>query len=339
MERVYQPEHYVKLPEIPADDAERLKQLHSLQLLDTEPEERFDRLTRMGCRLFNVKTCVISLVDEHRQWFKSRQGIDATETDRCVSFCGHAILTGGIFEVQDTLRDSRFFDNPLVIGEPFIRFYAGCSIRSGGYTMGTICILDSQPRKLSDEDKLLLSDLAASVESEMEAHQIAHTDELTGLINRRGFYMVAGQVVKLVRREKHSLGISLLDLNDFKQINDKFGHIVGDRALQAFASLIAKVFRESDMVARIGGDEFVCLHSDIDEAGLEVAKKRLAEEINAFNQRTHEPFRLSYAHGTALFSKEQITDSLDALLHAADSSMYTIKSQQRRQRQFSTGSE
>jgi GAF domain-containing protein len=112
-------------PPTPSDETRRLQTLRSLKLLDTLPEERFDRVTRLAKQVFSTPIALVSLVDADRQWFKSRQGLDATETPRDISFCGHAILDDDITIVMDARKDQRFCDNPLVCGDPDIRFYAG----------------------------------------------------------------------------------------------------------------------------------------------------------------------------------------------------------------------
>ena len=109
----------------PPDELDRVAELHNLHLLDTPPEERFDRLTRIAQRLFGVPIALVSLIDHDRQWFKSSQGLDARQTPRNISFCGHAILADGPLVVHDALLDPRFADNPLVTGPLAIRFYAG----------------------------------------------------------------------------------------------------------------------------------------------------------------------------------------------------------------------
>ena len=120
------------------DEALRLETLRRLSLLDSEAEERFDRLTRMARRVFNVPIALVSLVDEDRQWFKSCAGMELSETPRDISFCGHAILGDGAFVIPDTLQDERFCDNPLVTGPPHVRFYAGCPLRGpGGRKLGS----------------------------------------------------------------------------------------------------------------------------------------------------------------------------------------------------------
>ena len=147
---------------IPPDEAARLASLRRLQLLDTPPEDRFDRLTRMAKRLFGVPIALVSLVDEDRQWFKSRLGMNEHETPRDVAFCAHAILDDEIMVVSNASSDPRFADNPLVTGDLNIRFYAGHPVKSpDGANVGTLCIMDHQPRELSHEDRRLLDDLAA----------------------------------------------------------------------------------------------------------------------------------------------------------------------------------
>ncbi|MFV1921534.1 MAG: GAF domain-containing protein [Methylotenera sp.] len=155
----------MKKPSIPPDEAARLKTLRYLNILDTPAEERFDRLTRMAKRLFDVSFALVSLVDENRQWFKSCAGLDVSETPRDISFCGHTILGDDIFIIPDATKDERFADNPLVLNEPHIRFYAGCPLKfTNGNRLGTLCIIDQQPRNLTDEDLIVLKDLASMVE-------------------------------------------------------------------------------------------------------------------------------------------------------------------------------
>lgn len=159
----------MKEPEIPENEAQRHKSLCDLAILDSPPEARFDRITRIAKCHFNVPIALVSLVDSERQWFKSRQGLDASETPRNISFCGHAILKNDIFYVPDTLNDARFSDNPLVTDGPEIRFYAGAPLRApDGQRVGTLCIIDDKPRIFSADELSVLRDLADCVEAELE---------------------------------------------------------------------------------------------------------------------------------------------------------------------------
>src|SRR5215212_10891180 len=161
------------VPALPTDEAERLAALRRLEILDTPSEERFDRITRLARHAFGVPIALVSLIDANRQWFKSCQGLDASETPRGISFCGHAILAADALVIPDAADDPRFADNPLVTGPPGIRFYAGQPLSSvDGFRLGTLCIIDRHPRELSDVDRQALRDLAALVEAELNALQL-----------------------------------------------------------------------------------------------------------------------------------------------------------------------
>lgn len=145
---------------LPADEDERLSALRALLLLDTPPEERFDRLARFVAEQLDVPIALLTLVDGQRQWFKARVGLDATETPRDISFCGHAIMKNDLFIVEDASRDPRFSDNPLVTGEPHIRFYAGAPLSApGGHRIGTLCVIDTVPRTLGPVELSILDAL------------------------------------------------------------------------------------------------------------------------------------------------------------------------------------
>ena len=155
-------------PSIPQDESARLEKLYSLNVLDTETEERFDRITRIAKACFDVPIVLVSLVDKDRQWFKSTVGLDAKQTDRDSSFCAHAINGPDVFVVHDTAKDKRFADNPLVTGEPHIKFYAGCPLAmDNGSSLGTLCIIDTKPRTFGEHECQLLRDLGALTEIEL----------------------------------------------------------------------------------------------------------------------------------------------------------------------------
>jgi len=161
-------QNVVKGSGLPKNEQERIDALHSLQVLDTPTEEKFDRITNLAQILFDVPIALISLVDSNRQWFKSCAGLNARETPRGVSFCSHAILDDSTMVISDALEDPRFADNPLVTGPPHIRFYAGKPIKGpDNHKIGTFCIIDSKPRSLSKADRKMLNDLAAWAESEL----------------------------------------------------------------------------------------------------------------------------------------------------------------------------
>ncbi|GGC64907.1 GAF domain-containing protein [Marinobacter halophilus] len=163
----------MQTPDHPANEDKRLSALEAALLLDTPPEERFDRITRLAARLFDVPICLVSLIDANRQWFKSCYGLGVRETARDISFCGHAILGTDTFVVENALQDERFADNPLVTGEPNIRFYAGAPLEDRhGHRLGTLCLIDRSPRPFPDDDKQALRDLADMVEREFQYQEL-----------------------------------------------------------------------------------------------------------------------------------------------------------------------
>ncbi len=153
---------------LPPNEEERLRSLNSLHILDTEPEERYDRVTRLAKDIFEVPVVFISLIDRERQWFKSRQGVNICETSRDTSFCAHTILGTETVVIEDTLLDKRFARNPHVIGEPHIRFYAGHPLAGPqNQNIGTLCVADQQPRAFGSKEKRMLVELARVVEHEL----------------------------------------------------------------------------------------------------------------------------------------------------------------------------
>jgi phosphoribosyl 1,2-cyclic phosphodiesterase/CheY-like chemotaxis protein len=158
---------------IPKDEQQRLASLRALRILDTGPEERFDRITRLASALFDAPIALVSLVDENRQWFKSCYGLNVKETSRDAAFCAHVVYNREPMIVPDTFQDKRFADNPLVINEPRIRFYAGCPlILHDGACIGTLCVIDTRPRPQEVSDVACLRDLADLVVQEIQ-HNIS----------------------------------------------------------------------------------------------------------------------------------------------------------------------
>lgn len=154
------------LAPIPADDAARLAEVRSLSALNANRDERFERVSRIACRLFEVPVAMVAWMDEETQFIKSVQGIELSQAPRDISFCGHTIFAGGSLVVEDTHKDERFADNPWVVNEPHVRFYAGYPIRGpqSGHIVGTVCLYDLKPKRFDPSGVRVLSDLARLVE-------------------------------------------------------------------------------------------------------------------------------------------------------------------------------
>ena len=315
----------VKKPDITQDEQARLEALRSLNILDTLPEDRFDTLARMAKRLFGVPIALVSLIDEDRQWFKSCLGLSVSETPRDISFCGHAILGNDLFIIPNAIEDDRFSDNPLVLSDPHIRFYAGCPLRApNGYKIGTLCIIDRQPRSFGEEDIEALKDLALMVERELTAVQQATLDELTNISNRRGFIMLAQYGLHLCARQKIPASLVFMDLDKLKPINDTFGHAEGDRALTVFAEHMKTTCRKVDIVSRLGGDEFSMFLINTSKENADNVVVKLCQSIEKYNQEAKRGYDIMFSHGVVEFNPEKHS-TIETMLADGDSLMYALK--------------
>ncbi len=328
-------------PHLPPDEPERLAALRMLEILDTPAEERFDRVTRMARRLFDVPIALVSLVDEKRQWFKSSQGLLVNETPRAVSFCAHAILGDGPFVVPDASEDVRFADNPLVTGPPDIRFYAGVPLRGlEGERLGTLCIIDREPRSLSASEVESLVDLASWAQSELrvvgltqrerelvrERNRFRHqalVDPLTRVWSRGAIDDLLEREVARSRREGGDFSVAMVDLDRFKRVNDEQGHPAGDLALREVAQRIRAAVRTYDLVGRYGGEEFLLLLPGADAAeaprvGERVRARVAADLVDVGTAK----IELTASVGIAVFAPGV---KPDALVAAADEALRRCK--------------
>jgi len=319
----------MKPAEIPDNDQARVETLRSLNILDTPAEERFDRITRLAKRLFDVPMSLVTFIDEDRQWIKSAVGIERGETTRDDAFCAHTILKNEVLTVPDTALDDRFHDNPFVTGNPNIRFYAGYPLAAGdGAKVGSLCLCDTKPRTFNEEDHALLHDLAMMVEQELSAMQLLSMDALTSLSNRRGFEALSQHALSLCRRLSKPACMLFLDLNRFKQINDEYGHAEGDQALVAFSNVLIEVFRDSDVVGRLGGDEFVVFLTNTSRVQCDLILARLAQAVSGYNMLAGKGYDLAFSVGAIEYDKEKHA-SINDLLDAADKLMYQHKNENR----------
>ncbi|HWY80253.1 MAG TPA: ATP-binding protein [Candidatus Sulfotelmatobacter sp.] len=195
---------------ISENEKERLDSLHNLDILDTPPAKRFDLITKTATRLFHVPISTLTVMDAKREWFKSSQGLSMHEEDRAISFCGHTLLSNKIFVISDTKKDTRFVDNPMVTGKPYVRFYAGLPVMSAdGDRIGVFCIKDIRPREFSKADEEMLKGLAFWAEAEVNYHNMSFAFKE----ERRAYKMLKVQMQNFERIDKSREEIKKAMLN------------------------------------------------------------------------------------------------------------------------------
>ena len=447
-------------PAMPSNETERLGALRALDILDTPAEEAFDRLTRLAALIFDVPISVLSLVDSSRQWFKSSVGLSIAETSREISFCGHAILNSEPLVVPETRSDPRFARNPLVTGDPGVRFYAGAPLDLGqDRRIGVLCLVDRRPREFGprqletlgllaeqaldalrlrsmnrelryahasleallqaspnamlvhDGDAIVFANRAAArllgrgpevrlagrsllgfaadeparaalaamirgvdrgaespavdvvlaggagpIVAEAQARKVlfnhkamtlstlhdvtglrdrqrsllkdANTDELTGLPRRQVFEASARE---LARSPARRFSLAFLDLDHFKSVNDRFGHVEGDRVLKAVAQALMRLCRKGDGPARWGGEELAVLLPDCPLSNALEFAERVRREVEGLRGM---PCRVTLSAGVA---EHRAGEDVESLLARADQALYMAKSLGRNRVQAAAG--
>jgi diguanylate cyclase (GGDEF)-like protein len=324
-----------RTPDASFNEAERLAALRRYEILDTPPEPAFERIVRLASHVLGAPISLISLIDESRQWFKSRRGIEATQTPRSMAFCAHAILGDDVLVVPDARADRRFADNPLVTGDPNIRFYAGAPLRTPeGHRLGTLCVIDRRPRELDNEKRGLLADLSALVVDELELRRVnrvlgdmAMRDGLTGLLNRRAFLMQAERLFAAARAQQRRLSVLMLDIDHFKVINDTWGHAIGDRVIVELTLVLRAALRKSTVIGRLGGEEFAVLLPEADAQRAVQAAERMLVAIGGASvpgpNGVGAPVRFTASVGVGSLSPDDA--DFGALLQRADRALYAAK--------------
>ena len=337
----------MKAPSLPENEAQRMASLQELDVLFTPGEERFDRITRIASQVLGTPIALVTLVASDTVWFKSAQGpgvalgVNIAETTREVSFCGHAIHADETFIVGDMEKDERFVDNPLVTGDPSIRFYAGHPLHCiDGNRVGVLCVMDAAPRTLTAAQLLTLQDLAAIAESELQRGQLndsqrdliremdelklrASVDSLTRLWNRSAIMELLSAEVERAKRGI-PMCVAMIDVDHFKKVNDTYGHQTGDAALVEVAARVRRALREYDSVGRYGGEEFIAVLSN---ASLESAIK-LCERIRLSIEDASIATPMGMIHVTVsmgLAPSLVSTVSNEGLIAAADAALYRAK--------------
>ncbi|MEX2128610.1 MAG: sensor domain-containing diguanylate cyclase [Xanthobacteraceae bacterium] len=309
----------------PGGESARIQALYKYDVLDSAQEEAFDRITRLAKTVLQMPIAMVSLVDKDRIWFKSRQNVPVPESPRDGSFCTHTIQHTEPFIVTDASADPLFADNPVVSGEPGIRFYIGVPLRTReGHNLGSLCTLDTKVRTLTPEQIDLLKDLARLVVDELELRLVAATDSLTGAMSRRHFLEEANRDFASAQRHRRPLSCILIDMDRFKSINDSYGHGTGDLVLQHLVSLCKATLRASDYVGRPGGEEFMIMlpETPVNDA-FDVAE-RLRNALAASVIRVP----AGNINATASLGVAGLTEdhgSVDRLFKDVDTAMYAAK--------------
>lgn len=316
-------------PLMPLSEDDRLAALRSYDVLDTACEASFDNIARLAADLTESPISMVSLVDAERAWFKAHHGLEAPEAPREHAFCAHAILEPGTpLVIPDASRDPRFAGNPLVTGAPDIRFYAGVPlVNPEGAVLGTLCVLDRKPRRMSAERQRILVRLAEAVMTTLElrramnrVHRLSMTDALTGLLNRPALMDALDKAVARLNRHGEGFALLYLDLDGFKQVNDREGHATGDEVLRELAAVLWDNLRREDMAARLGGDEFAVLLT-----GREPDAAIVAERLQRMLEAAMRAKGWAVTASIGAVSFHNAPESVDAALSLADSLMYGAK--------------
>src|SRR5262245_18675399 len=292
-------------PKQPHDEPKRIDSLRKLDVLDTPAEERFDRITRIAKRVFHVPVALVSLVDSDRQWFKSVQGLPINETPRVVSLCAHAILGDAALVVPDATKDERFHENPLVVGDPHVRFYAGQVLRGpDGAKVGTLCILDRKPREFSEDDVHVLRDLASMAQSELRVVALSEherallkdrdrlqrqslIDPVTRVWSRAAIEEILPKERARAQREGAPLSVAIATIEPPKSALDDHHKGDGDIVMREVAQRIRSAVRVYDLVGRRDAEEFLILlpNCSEDEAAEVVDRARARVEAGTIQAK------------------------------------------------------
>lgn len=305
------------------DEEGRLAALRRYEVLDTPREAPFERVTGLVQAVLNVPIATISMIDADRQWYKSCVGMPDVELDRDSSFCTHTIQSREPLVIPDTLADPRFANYASVVGEPYIRSYAGVPLASpDGYNLGSLCALDRQPRDFNPGQIEVLKSFAALVVDELELRRIAQIDSLTEAATRRSFLLEVEKSIAEYGRSGGQACLLVLDVDFFKRINDMHGHPVGDIVLREVSRTLSSRLRTNDLLGRLGGEEFGILLKGADaKQGM-----RIADELRAMVEAMQFPDNIP-SGVTVSFGVAGIAPGLkpESWLALADAALYGAK--------------
>ncbi|WP_050762908.1 diguanylate cyclase [Reinekea blandensis] len=284
------------------DETDRLAAITQLNILSGDSEERFDRIIRIAQRMFAVPMADFSVIDADSQHLKSAYGYSLSRIDRIDSLANHAMMRNGVFVVNDAQEDDRFSGNPLIISQPKIRFFASYPIRTrSGQRVGALSIADRVPRSLSAHDQSVFRDLAEMIENELTFMQVAQFDRATQMSINDGFYSQAEQGLRVCERQKKSAVAVVFDVRRLTPATDTERDIEHDRHIRVFANQLRHFFRKSDVIGRIGRQEFAVMLLDAQGEDVATIVKKLKASIDIHNADSEYRHRLSFLHAFSEF--------------------------------------
>ncbi len=315
-------------------DPARLAVLHDLAILDTPAEAGFDDLARLASACCDSPIAAVNFVDAGRHWTKAITGVEGgagASVSNDLSFCAATVASeSGSLTVPDALDSEDWRSHPFVTGPPFLRFYAGAAIVVSGQPVGVVCVFGDEPREAGDKERDALAALARQASSNLELRRhnaallhFALRDPLTGLANRTLLFDRLEMAVAQRERNGGEVGVLFCDVDDFKLVNDRWGHTTGDRLLCRVAELLQAAVRETDTVARFAGDEFVVVCPSlrgIDE--LDAVVERIAHEVYVPDPHVLRPIPLRLSIGAVLLAERE---TASGVLRRADRAMYQDK--------------
>ncbi|NYI41661.1 sensor domain-containing diguanylate cyclase [Demequina lutea] len=343
----------------PSNEAARQAALERYQVLNSPPERFYDDAATLAAAVCGTPIAMVSLIDNDRQWYKAKVGVDTTETHRRDAFCAHAIMTPNApLVVNDALVDERFKDSALVTANPHIRFYAGSPlVTPEGHALGTLCVIDTIPRDITAAQLAALEALSRTVASHLEQRRhiadlerlmlekAAHVDALeqhrlaleeattryreeslidpvTNGPNRRACELRLVEEHQRTVRYGAPYALLMIDIDNFKDVNDLHGHSQGDAVLAAACTLVRTCLRPNDFVGRLGGDEFVAILPGTNARGAQVIAERMRRAI--YNASWATAFPVTVSIGIACWKGAD--DEAEDILARSDEALYLAKS-------------
>ncbi len=320
----------------------RLEEINSYQILDSSPEQEYDDIALLSAQICNMPMSTVAFIDESRKWHKAKFGLDKDYVPRDFSICSHTICGSEMLIVEDTHQHDVFKHIGIVNNPPFVRFYAGVPlINSNGYALGTLCVVDTKPNSLNDEQVHALQALARQtiallelrksllisqqLQQQVRLHNsklesLSQTDELTKLYNRRVLDRELSRELKRSQRYGGEFSLLMIDIDNFKKLNDTYGHSVGDVALINIAQLLIRESRDTDFCIRFGGDEFIILMSNTSAQQAENIANRIRTSVDDCAE--HLSF-LTLSIGIAHVDNFNVTERL--IIELADKGLYQAK--------------